>query len=57
MKRFTVRLPDNLHAKAKEKATRELRSLNAIVNRLIEKWVAEEVDLEPPKRSEQEQEE
>jgi len=56
MKRFTVRLPDKLHAEAVEKAKRELRSLNAIVTRLIEKWVAAEVDLEPPKRSEQQQE-
>ena len=56
MKRFTVRLPDKLHVKATEKAKRELRSLNAIVARLMEKWVAGEVDLDPPKRSEQEQE-
>ena len=56
MKRFTVRLPDELHVKATEKAKRELRSLNAVISRLVEKWVAGEVDLEPPKRSEQEQE-
>ncbi len=57
MKRFTVRLPDKLHTEAVAKAKRELRSLNAVVSRLVEKWVAGEVDLEPPKRSEQEQEE
>jgi len=56
MKRFTVRLPDKLHTEAAEKAKRELRSLNAVVSRLVEKWVAGEVDLEPPERSEQEQE-
>ena len=48
MIRLTVRLPEELHARATGKARHELRSLNAIVNRLLEKWIAGEVDLEPP---------
>ena len=48
MKRVTIRLGNELHAKALAKARRELRSLNAVVGRLIEKWTAGEVDLEPP---------
>ena len=45
---FTVRLDAEIKAKASEKAKRELRSLNAVIGRLLEKWVAGEVDLEPP---------
>ncbi len=52
MKPFTVRLPDELHAKATAKARRELRSLNAVIGRLVEKWVAGQVDLEPPPEDE-----
>ncbi|MBU0492533.1 MAG: type II toxin-antitoxin system HicB family antitoxin [Chloroflexi bacterium] len=48
MKAFTVRLDNDLHARAQAKAERELRSLNAIIGRLLDKWVAGEVDLEPP---------
>ena len=48
MQALTIRLDDDLHAKAKAKAEYELRSLNAVVNRLVEKWVAGEVGLEPP---------
>ena len=48
MIRLTVRLREELHARATGKAKRELRSLNAVVNRLLEKWLAGEVDLEPP---------
>jgi hypothetical protein len=48
MIRLTVRLRDELHAEATAKGKRELRSLNAVVNRLLEKWIAGEVDLEPP---------
>jgi hypothetical protein len=48
MARFTLRLQDDLHAEARAKAKRELRSLNAVIGRLLEKWVAGEVDLEPP---------
>ena len=49
MQALTIRLDDDLHAKAKAKAKYELRSLNAVVNRLVEKWVAGEVGLEPPR--------
>jgi hypothetical protein len=49
MQAFTIRLSDKLYAKATAKAKHELRSLNAVLNRLVEKWVAGEVDLEPPK--------
>jgi hypothetical protein len=48
MIRLTVRLREKLHAEATAKAKRELRSLSAVVNRLLEKWIAGEVDLEPP---------
>ena len=48
MTRFTVRLEDDLHAKATKKAEDELRSLNAVIGRLLEKWVAGDVDLKPP---------
>ena len=53
MKVFTVRLNDDLHSEAMTKAKRELRSLNAIIGRLVEKWVAGEVDLLPPKIQEE----
>ena len=53
MQAFTVRLDNDLHAKATDKAKRELRSLNAVIGRLVEKWVAGEVDLEPPKTEEE----
>jgi len=53
MKIFTVRLNDDLHSAAMAKAKRELRSLNAIIGRLIEKWVEGEVDLLPPKSREE----
>ena len=56
MKQFTIRMKDDLHARAMAKAERELRSLNAIINRLVEKWIAGEVDLEPPKTEEEQQE-
>lgn len=46
--RLTVRLRHELHGEATAKAKHELRSLNAVVSRLLEKWVAGEVDLEPP---------
>lgn len=49
MQALTVRLDDEVHARAKAKAEYELRSLNAVINRLVEKWVAGEVGLEPPK--------
>jgi predicted HicB family RNase H-like nuclease len=49
MQAFTVRLSDELHAQASAKAKHELRSLNAVLNRLVEKWVAGEVDLESPR--------
>ena len=52
MKIFTVRLNNDLHSEALAKAKLELRSLNAIIGRLIEKWVAGEVDLLPPKSQE-----
>ena len=52
MKQFTIRMKDDLHAKATAKAERELRSLNAVMNRLAEKWIAGEVDLKPPKTEE-----
>ena len=52
MKALSVRLPDELHARAKAKARRELRSLNAVIGRLVEKWVAGRVDLEPPPEAE-----
>ena len=45
---FTVRLDAEVKDKAAAKAKRELRSLNAVIGRLLEKWVAGEVDLEPP---------
>ncbi len=45
---FTVRLDTEIKAKATAKAKRELRSLNAVIGRLLEKWVAGEVNLEPP---------
>ena len=48
MQPFTIRLEDELHAKATAKAKRELRNLDAVVGRLLEKWVAGEVDLKPP---------
>ncbi|MBD3314141.1 hypothetical protein GF345_06880 [Candidatus Woesearchaeota archaeon] len=48
MQALTIRLDDDLHARAKAKVEYELRSLNAVVNRLVEKWVAGEVSLEPP---------
>ena len=51
-KQLTVRLDLDLHERAMAKAQRELRSLNAIVSRLLEKWLAGEVDLEPPKEEE-----
>jgi hypothetical protein len=47
-RQFTVRLDSEIHARATAKAKRELRTLNAVVGRLLEKWVAGEVDLEPP---------
>ena len=54
---FTVRLEKDLHRKVTGKAEKELRSLNAVIGRLLEKWLAGEVDLEPPKKeSESEQE-
>ena len=52
MGQFSVRLDDDLHARVSEKARRELHSLNAIIGRLLEKWLAGEVDLEPPKEKE-----
>ena len=51
MKQFSVRLSDELHAQATTKAKRELRSLNAVIGRLVEKWLAGQVDLEPPLES------
>ena len=57
MQAFTVRLEEDLHAKATDKAKRELRSLNAVIGRLVEKWVAGEVDLEPPKSEKESPEE
>lgn len=48
MQALTIRLDDDLHVKAKAKAKHELRSLNLVINRLVEKWVAGEVGLEPP---------
>ena len=53
MTRVTVRLEDELHKRAKVKAKRELRSLNGVMGRLLEKWVAGEVNLEPPKIEEE----
>ena len=53
MKALSIRLDDDLHSKATTKAKRELRSLNAVVGRLIEKWVAGEVDLQPPQTMEE----
>jgi hypothetical protein len=53
MMRFTVRLTDELHSEAMAKAKREVRSLNGVVSRLLEKWVAGEVDLEPPATEEE----
>ncbi len=55
MKAFSVRLDDELHAKAINKAEYELRSLNAVISRLVEKWVAGEVDLEPPQTTKEKQ--
>jgi predicted HicB family RNase H-like nuclease len=56
MKRFTVRLDDDLHARATAKAEREVRSLNGVIGRLLEKWVAGEVDLKLPKTEEEQPE-
>lgn len=55
MKVFTLRLDDNLHNAAVSKAKRELRSLNAVIGRLVEKWIAGEVDLQPPEANKEEQ--
>jgi predicted HicB family RNase H-like nuclease len=52
MKQLSVRLSDELHAEATEKAEKELRSLNAVIVRLIERWVAGQASIEPPERSE-----
>ena len=52
MKQFSVRLSDGLHAQATTKAKRELRSLNGVIGRLVENWLAGQVDLEPPPVSE-----
>ena len=50
---FTVRLDEDLHRKVTEKAERELRPLNAVIGRLLEKWLAGEVNLEPPEQKEE----
>lgn len=48
MKSLTVRLPDDVHAEVVARAADELRPINGIMRRLIELWLAGDVDLTPP---------
>jgi len=48
MKNIALRVSDELHAAVSAKATAELRPISEIVRRLLEKWLAGEVDLTPP---------
>jgi hypothetical protein len=48
MKTISMRLPDPLHAQVAAKVKAEARTISAVVVRLLEKWVAGEVDLTPP---------
>lgn len=58
MKQLSIRLEDELHERVTKRADRELRSVNAIVSRLLELWLADEVDLmavpTPPKDKQEE---
>ena len=53
----TLSMPDDLKRQARAKAILEGRSLSGVVRQLLRMWLAGEVELPPPDRDEESDEE
>lgn len=51
MQRTTVNLSERVLQQAKIKALREQVTVSEVIRELLARWVADEIDLEPGKRS------
>lgn len=51
MQRTTVNLPEGVLRQAKIKALREKVTVSEVIRELLARWAADEIDLDPGKRS------